>query len=148
MNLGDDDVLVVTSLHQDCGAIGVARQVWRHAVGGGADQELVAVVQLRALLRATPVHGVEVERERAAVHEALDVNSVGWLRLVVECQVVIDELAEKGDAGGCALGIVGRDLLQHSLRELGKLLIRLLVERLEDLCCFGSYPDREHSPEA
>ena len=56
---------------------------------------------------------------------------------------MIDELAEKGDAGGCALGIVYRVGLQHRLREVGKLLVRLLVERREGRHFFGTHPHRD-----
>ena len=70
------------------------------------------------------------------------------VELVVERQVVINELAEEGDAGCCALRVRDRLLFQQCLREVGELLVRLLVERREGRRFSGTFPDREHSPEA
>ena len=136
LNLGDDEVLIVACFGNDRRAIGIARQVWRHAVGGCADQEPVAVIELWTLLQSAAVHRVEVERERTAVNETLDVNGVGWRRLSVEGQIVVDELAKVGVAGGCPLGIFGRSLPQHGLREVDQLLVREPVEGLEDARVF------------
>ena len=53
---------------------------------------------------AAPVYRVQIECERAAVDQAVDVDRRDRLRHGVERQIVIDELAEESDAGGVPLG--------------------------------------------
>ncbi len=147
VRLGDHQVLVVARVRdQRCAPVGrrargptAARQVEaleRHVdavVPGrerrwarGARLELHAVLGVEDLVvlvtRAAAVDRVEVQRRRAALQQLVDVDVLAELRLgAVHRQVVVDELAEVGEArrdGGIA-GVGLRDLRirRHRRRE-------------------------------
>ena len=100
----------------------------------------VARVHVGRELRSRPVERVEVERRRA---EVLDPERVGLLvveRRQVERDVVVDELAEVGEAGRDVQGVAGgqrRAGVEHGLGQLEERVVGDLERRQA----------REHAPE-
>ncbi len=105
MQLADDDVDIVARVADQGPPLLVAGQVDAlvHGIGVRADEELGGVVlveQVGAVERPPAVDGVEVEAGRAVVDQGVGVVTPLEPGGGVEGQVVVDELAEVGVAGG------------------------------------------------
>src|SRR5262249_12029594 len=83
----------------------------------------IARIELAAAIRAEAIDGIEIERRRA---EILDCVRVGLLlaeRRKVQRDVVVDELAQIGEAGGHGLVVAGGIAgigIAHRVGELAK----------------------------
>ena len=112
LKLGDDAVLVVAGIADQCAAL-EARQV--DGVGyAGAGQRLAEeklagiVVHVGLVVRTAPVEIVQIERRRAEIDQPVRVLLLGQRAHGIEGDVVIDELAEiRVERGNSALLGVG-----------------------------------------
>ena len=120
VELGDDEVLVVAGITDECHPLAVARlieavrAVDRHHAGSGVgldEQRRGATVdglveQVRRCDRTASVETVEIESRDAEVAQRLGVLAAGEGRCRVERHVVIEELPEEREARG-AVRVVG-----------------------------------------
>jgi len=109
VQLADDDVLVVARIADERDLLAVSGQVV-DAVGVGADEQLALVIPVvleRFVAGPGPVERVEVEAGSPEAGEAVGVVKPVEAGDRVEGDVVIDELAEVGVAGGDG-GVVER----------------------------------------
>jgi hypothetical protein len=95
---------------------------------------------MRAAVRAEPVHAVEVAARRPKVLDAERVLLLVAERGQVECDVVVDELAEIGEAAG-DLGVVAGGVSGVVVDHRGGQRLQLGVARLQRIEL------REHAPE-
>ena len=125
LQLRDDHVLIVSGISNQGTRPPAGARAFRHVAGhiagiriAGVPREsaselkmpAVGLVQIRLIVRSAAVDVVEVELRTAKVNQRIRVvllhQRAGWIK----CEVMIDELAEIGVAGGDALVLFVVDL--------------------------------------